>query len=53
MPSEVINRIPDSMIHQIVRGFVIMQICPGAKKSVWPGRQSSGLHYLIRSWMPG
>ncbi|MHB1958468.1 MAG: hypothetical protein ACYCO5_05495 [Acidobacteriaceae bacterium] len=53
MPSKVINRILDSMIHQIVCGFVIMQICPGAKKSVWPSRLSSGLHYLIRSWMPG
>ena len=51
--SEVVSRIVDGMIHEVVRGIVVVQVGPGAKKSVRPRYLGSGLQCPIRSWMPG
>ena len=53
MAGKVLRRIMNCVVHQIDCGIVVIEVRPGAQKSVWPCCVSSGLQLLIRSGVPG
>src|SRR5580700_4312464 len=53
MTRDVAGGILNGVIHDVMGGGVIVEICPGAKLRVRPGCIGSGVQFLIRSRVPG